>query len=530
MANWLKRSILLVSVGFAIYVEPAVAEQPQSGILKTKDGRSFVYDSVQINGTTYLVKPHGLTPIEIPIADVLCLNQACDALPARASGLPASPTGTVSIAGSNTIGASLMPALLRKWAESYKDGKVDAKFGQLDEQALMISRPGSLPLEIELAAHGSETGFQRLLAGTALIGMASRSVKPDEVSAFRRKLDVNLLAPDSEHVIGLDGLAVMVNKANPLKNFGFSTETLAKIFSGEISDWSQIGGKAGTIVINARDDNSGTFSTFKDLVLKPSGKSLSPSAKRFESSDELSEAVAKDDNAIGFAGLPYVRDNEAVAIGSSCGITQKPTRFTVQSEVYPLTRRLYLYTPGAPRNEAVKAIVDFATSDAAQAVVREQGFIDQSIEFEDPQLKTNWLEDLKKQNDPRVPTKTYAAMIQLAEATRRGSVDFRFNTGSADLDNKAVHDVARLARVLSGPDMNGKAWYLVGFADTAGTYAANSDLSVLRAQAVARVLRKIGAKISNEMVLGFGWLAPVACNDTEVGRLLNRRVEIWVAR
>jgi phosphate transport system substrate-binding protein len=524
----LRPFILILSVMLLAAPPSAIAQEQkeQGGILKTKDGRSFIYDSVQINGTTYLMKPHGLAPIEIAIADVLCVNQACDGLPEVST---AGSSGNVSIAGSNTIGASLMPALLRKLGESVPGGKVEVNFGQPDEQSLVLTSPGAQPMKVELAAHGSDTAFQGLLDGTAAIGMASRSIKPEEASAIKKKLKVNMLDRDSEHVIALDGLAVIVNKANPLKSFAFTTETLAQIFSGEISDWSQIGGKAGAITLRARDDKSGTYGTFKDLMLKPNNKTLALSAKRYESSDELSEAVANDESAIGFIGFPYIRDNEALAVGSKCGIVQWPTRFSVQSEVYPLARRLYLYTLGAPRDEATKTIVTYATSDAAQTVVREQGFIDQSIEFEDPQLKKNRLADLKQQADPSVPRNTYLELIKIAEGTRRASVSFRFNTGSAELDNKAVLDVARLARLLAQPEMTGKKWYLVGFADSGGAFAVNKDLSVQRAKSVARALRQNGVKATSDSILGYGWLSPVACNETAVGKQLNRRVEVWVA-
>src|SRR5262249_47243911 len=263
----------------------------------------------------------------------------------------------------------------------------------------------------------------------------------------------NMLAPESEHPLALDGLAIIVNKANPLNKVAFTSETIAQIFAGEISDWSKLGGSAGSIQLYARDEKSGTRGTFDDLVMKPLKRNPAASAKTFEISDELTEAVAKDPGGIGFIGLPYIGDNQALAIGSNCGISHLPSRFSVQSEVYALTRRLYLYTAGAPHDPISSNVIDFATSDATQPIGREQRFIDQTIEFEDAQLKAKRLEDVGVTTDPRAPGKVVEGMLTEARLTTRASVTFRFASSSSNLDNKALGDVKRLARLLKSPQM-----------------------------------------------------------------------------
>src|SRR5690606_21177769 len=115
----------------------------------------------------------------------------------------------------------------------------------------------------------------------------------------------------NEHIIALDGLAIIVNQNNPLK--AISTEMLARVFSGEISRWSELGGPELPIVLLARDDNSGTFDTFNSLVLKKYAKQLSAKAQRFESSTDLSVAVSQHEAAIGFIGLNYISYNKALA-------------------------------------------------------------------------------------------------------------------------------------------------------------------------------------------------------------------------
>ena len=106
----------------------------------------------------------------------------------------------------------------------------------------------------------------------------------------------------------------------------------------------------------------------------------------------------------------------------------------------------------------------------------------------------------------------------------------RFKEGSADLDNRAVGDVARLARFLKSPSLTGKSFYLVGFADANGDWAANLGLARHRAKRVAEALTRAGQKVPAQAVKSFSFLAPSACNDSEAGAAKNRRVEIWVGR
>src|SRR5262249_51894303 len=146
---------------------------------------------------------------------------------------------------------------------------------------------------------------------------------------------------------GLDGIAVIVNAANPLRSL--SKDEVRRIFSGEINDWQQAGrSDAGSIRVLARDEKSGTWDTFKNLVL--GATPLASSAQRIEDSRQLSDRVATDRNAIGFVGLPFVRSAKALAVSDAGTRPTFPTALTVATEDYPLSRRLYLYTPSSAQN------------------------------------------------------------------------------------------------------------------------------------------------------------------------------------
>ena len=297
-----------------------------------------------------------------------------------------------------------------------------------------------------------------------------------------------------------------MNQNNPLK--AITTETLSRIFSGEISNWAEIGGEQAPIKVLARDNNSGTFDTFKSLVLKKYGRKLTASAERFESSSELSERVSQDDFAIGFIGLNYIRYSKALAIADSSETNAiYPTRFTIATEDYPLARRLYLYTPTNSATQ-IKDFANFAISDRGQEIVQSLGLISQSIRVEDVASS-----DL-------APDK----YNQYAKLAKRLSLNFRFNYATRDLDNKGKRDLQRLVSfVEQNPS---KKLVLMGFSDSIGARDKNTLLSLSRAKSVEQELNARGINVY--AVEGFGEDMPLANNDNEVGRERNRRVEVWV--
>ncbi len=146
---------------------------------------------------------------------------------------------------------------------------------------------------------------------------------------------------ESEQVIAIDGLAVIVNPANPVQSL--SVEQVARLFAGEIVNWRELGGANAAVELHARDDQSGTYDTFKELVLGSQGKVLGSSAARYESNDALSQAVSTRPGAIGFVGLASVGQSKALAITDGDSQPMPPSTALVATEDYPLSRRLFLY-------------------------------------------------------------------------------------------------------------------------------------------------------------------------------------------
>jgi len=410
------------------------------------------------------------------------------------------------LSGSNTIGESLMPALAEAFLKSRGATDVHTVAGAKPQEVTVLGTvPGDgLPSAVRIAAHGSATAFTSLADGSCDIGMSSRRIKPDEAAKVSSLGD--MLAPASEHIVGLDGIAVIVNASNPISKL--SKDQIMRIFTGESADWPEGEPSQGGINIYARDDKSGTYDTFKTLVL--SGKPLAPNAKRFENSDELSDAVARDPNGIGFIGLPFVHNAKAIAVSEKGTESLLPTRLTVATEDYSLSRRLYLYTPAMPANKNTEAFIEFVLSKQGQDVVAANGFIAQNIALE-------------SQGVSDAAPSEYRRLTRNAE---RLSLDFRFQAGVAQQDNKAQVDLNRVVSLIADRGETGSKIMLFGFADGTGTPEVNQALSVDRAKKIESQFIQRGIKPA--VVKGFGSGLPIASNDTEEGRNRNRRVEIWI--
>lgn len=255
---------------------------------------------------------------------------------------------SLQIKGSDTI-----VNLVQKWAEEY------AK-----------EYPGVV---IGVTGGGSGTGFAALLNKTCDIAMASRSIEDKEkVQAAQ-----NGIVP-RQFIIGLDGLAVVVNPANPVKKM--TIDDLRDIFMAHKTNWKDFGGPDSKIVILSRESNSGTHMFFKEHVLKRGNKKgpeeFSPSALMMPSSQAIADEISQNPHAIGYVGMGYLgKDLKSIAVArNGMKIFVEPTVDTVLSNSYPISRPLYLYTNGSPTG-AVKDFIEYGLSDKGQKIVRETDFV-----------------------------------------------------------------------------------------------------------------------------------------------------------
>ena len=312
-------------------------------------------------------------------------------------------------------------------------------------------------------------------------------------------------SPASESIVALDGLAVVANNANPLNDL--TRQQTAAIFSGRITDWSQAGGQPGPIHLYGRAADSGTFDTFAALVFAGNKKAFSPSLRTLDNGEAIARAVAGDPTGVGYVGLAQIGSAKALALSDGAGTTPLlPSPFTVATEDYILSRRLFFYAlPG--RSDFAARFLAYALSPEGQRVVEEIGFVKQTPALEEQTVA------------PTAP----AAYRREVAGLRRMSLNFRFQPDSVTLDNKALADLPRAIRVLTQNGMR-NAVAVLGFADSRGTAPQNQHLAEQRAHVVADRLRAYGIPVQP---VGFSSVMPVGDNATPEGREKNRRVEIW---
>jgi len=413
------------------------------------------------------------------------------------------PAPWIRMCGSSTLGSSLAPrlalAFVKKMGGADAALAVDKNRSQATVTATVASQRISVVVDY---SGGSGSAFDGLSNGNCDVGLASRAITAAEASRLSTLGD--LRSPAAEHVVGMDGIAVIVNPAIALERL--KVERLAEVFLGSITDWSRLGAPPGSIHPYSRDKTSGTYDAFVQGALGgrdiPTGR-----AQVVADNDAVTSAVARDVLGIGFVGLPFIGKNRPLALQAGDALAVAPSVFSVASEDYPLSRRLYMYTRPSGAPTQVGQFLDFVLSDEGQRTVSDTGFVSLGATTSTSPLP------------PEAPAPLARALGQ----ARRLSFTFRFRPGTATLDSRGLGDVGRLASTIR---TSGGQLLLVGFADKTGSEPANVILSKQRAQSVAEAVRK--DSVQPVFIEGFGSTLPVAPNDTEEGRERNRRVEAWV--
>jgi len=226
---------------------------------------------------------------------------------------------------------------------------------------------------VSVTGGGSGTGFASLINKTCDIAMSSREIE-DKEELLAKKNNVNPV----EFKVGLDGLAVLVNKNNPVDKL--TIEQLRDIFMAKITNWKGVGGKDLKIVILSRESNSGTHMFFKERVLRNSDKNakdeFSVHSLMMSSSQAIYDEIVQNPNALGYVGMGFVNDGVkalSIAIDGKSNYIY-PNTENVLKGLYPISRPLYLYTNGEPSG-VIKMFIDYALSDEGQKVVLETDFV-----------------------------------------------------------------------------------------------------------------------------------------------------------
>ncbi|MFS0690382.1 phosphate ABC transporter substrate-binding protein [Sporosarcina sp. 179-K 8C2 HS] len=268
----------------------------------------------------------GLFVISVAIVLTACGNNA-----EKGSKSSNDSAATIAISGSTSVGP-----LAEKLAFKYEENN---------------------DVKIEINQIGSSAGITNAINGVSEIGMASRDLKQEEIESGL-----------SEIVIAYDGIVVVTHPTNKVKNL--TLEQVKKIFTGEVTNWKEVGGEDMEIVVVSREDGSGSRDAFQEIVDFSSGE-LVRNAIIASGNGNIKTTVAMNKHAVGFISFEYV--DESISTVDINGV--EATAKNVLQQTYKLSRPFLFVTKEENLTEAGQQFIDFILSPDGQDVVSETGAI-----------------------------------------------------------------------------------------------------------------------------------------------------------
>jgi phosphate transport system substrate-binding protein len=222
-------------------------------------------------------------------------------------------------------------------------------------------------LSIEVSGGGSGVGLRSLIAGEVELAAASRELKPEEVAA----LTTADQRPPIRVEVALDAVAVYVHESNQVA--WLSIDQLRKIYDGSITNWSEVGGRNTAIHLHSRNNDSGTFAFFMDLVMQ--GKTMHPSTRMLPSTDAVTSAISRNLRGIGYGGIGYAAGVRSVRIiDAESNEPVEPSNLNVVTELYPLSRPLLLYARADKLSAETEAFLRWILGVRGQKIVSEEHY------------------------------------------------------------------------------------------------------------------------------------------------------------
>ena len=265
-----------------------------------------------------------------------------------------SKTETPADTNTDSSAQTEAPAALSGSVSTNGSTSMEKVIGALSEQ-FMTDNSG---VTVTYDPTGSGAGIEAASNGSADIGLASRALKDEEKASGL-----------TETIVALDGIAVIVNADSKVENL--TVEQIGKIFTGEITDWSEVGGDAGTISCIGREAGSGTRDGFESITGTKDACKLD---QELTSTGGVIEAVAGNPNAIGYASLSAVEGKDTVKAVPGGGVAC--TEATVLDGSYAIQRPFVLVTKtGETQSPAAQAFFDYATSSAASQLIKAAGAV-----------------------------------------------------------------------------------------------------------------------------------------------------------
>lgn len=437
----------------------------------------------------------------------------------------------VAISGARTMGEVLMPALVEAFAV-HAGFTVERRVTDDAHFEFILSEPGrNVPAaRFRFRVTSTAEGFADLLANEADLVLSMRPATRHERDLAREAGLGDLHEPRRNRIVALDALVPIVAQDNPVRTL--SLDELAEIFAGKVSNWSDVGGPDVPIRVHLRDGQAGIAQDFQDRVLNAAGLDISTDVIRHASNGDLADAVQGDPQAIGISVFSELGNAAPVAIRGTCGMVSMATEMSIKSEDYPLTAPLFIYIPARRLPVLTREFLAFVRSPVAQPEVERAGFVDLRLDRVPVNGQGLRLANAIRAGGDEIEFADLHRLVDRMDGTARLSLSFRFQIGGTALDPQSQSNIELLAQQLEAGAFDNVPLMFVGFTDGDGSAATNLRLARRRAEAVrSAVLHAAPTADKTRLDLSidaFGEAMPMACDDAEWGKQVNRRVEVWV--
>jgi outer membrane protein OmpA-like peptidoglycan-associated protein/serine/threonine protein kinase len=421
-----------------------------------------------------------------------------------------SPHVALRICGDRELSNQLMPSLVRGFY-SFSNIKYIRQQTNETNSIHILGEMNNQPYQFDIKIAHTEQAYEWLQYGQCDIIVTGQKILKSGISRPMTKTEESDLVP-AEYLIALDGIVAMVHPENPLKSL--SIQEIQDIFSGKIKQWP-FSDASKDIHIYTPTSVSDLYQVFQKRFLEDQ---TIHATRKFDDLNTLSRYLHKDPYGIGICSLPFTYDNQPLAIADHEIDPVRPGYFSVSIDSYLMIRKIYLYTILVSATEYALPFVTFVQSDKGQAIVKKCGYVDCTVKALGSRREL-WQKPVNKA--------VFNKLVKITRQTQKLSMNFYFKSNDYQLTEESTQKLNQLISWLQRKAGILKI-YAIGYSDSRGSYRQNCLVALKRAENVAREMKVSGIYV-DEIVTACEEF-PIASNQTETGRLKNRRVEIWVQR
>jgi phosphate transport system substrate-binding protein len=501
--------------------QPVQTNSPLDVILTSPSGNLNLQGRVLGFDGTFIRVDSAYGELTLDLNAVTCAGPGC---PDPAAFVP-----LLRFSGDGQITTLVLPALIEAFAtENALSFERTAPSDGVVGYALTDSA-GVLTQTFQIHTTTTEDGFADLVANEADIAIALRPLTSEEINLGRDAGLGRLDRPGSSITLAFDALAPIVAPGQQVRDLDLTE--LARVFSGDLTNWSTLGGDDLPITLHLADAASGQVQGLVSLLLSPTDRSLGPVIHHATDAD-VAVAVATDPGAIGIVSRGNASDAIPLALRGRCGITATLSPDSIKTQDYPLVLPALLYLPMRRLPDASAAFLAWLGTTSAQIVLDRAGVVGTDPGTIPWAMQGDRLKAAIHAAGPEVTLSELQSMLTQLGPLERLTLTFRFDPGSTRLDAISRSNLRVLARAIRDGRFNGHRLVLAGFSDSRGPADGNRQLSDARADTIRRdLLQALGGPLPGQVRLethAYGEALPVACDDTPIGQHANRRVELWI--